>query len=77
MNPSRKLAAQRARTRRKRARRRNGVRVYPLPLSDRAVAGLMTQLIASGLLTAAAASDREQFLAALIRLLERQGAEWA
>ena len=75
--PNSKLAGQRARTLRKRARRRNGVRVYPLPLSDRAVAGLMTQLIADGLLTAAAASDREQFLAALTRLLERQGAEWA
>jgi hypothetical protein len=37
----------------------------------------MQQLIADGLLTAAAASDRERFLAALARLLERQGAEWA
>ena len=75
LNP--KLAAQRARTRRKRARRRNGVLVYPLPLSDRAIVGLTGQLIADGLLTTTAASDREQFLVALTRLLERQGARWA
>jgi len=71
------LAKQRARTRRKRARRRANVRVYPLPLSDRAVAGLMTQLIASGHLTEATATDRACFLAALARLLEEQGTEWA
>ena len=75
--PNRKLASQRRRTRLKRARRRNGIRVYPLPLSDRTVYGLTTQLIVDGLLTTAAASDREQFLVALARLLARQGARWA
>jgi len=75
--PNPKLAAQRLRTKRKRSRRRAGIRVYSLPLSDRAIVGLTGQLIADGLLTTTAASDREQFLVALTRLLERQGAKWA
>jgi hypothetical protein len=75
--PSAALAKQRARTQRKRARRRAGIRVYPLPLTDRAISGLMQQLIASGHLTEATAADRTGFLAALARLLEEQGTEWA
>jgi len=75
--PAAALAQQRARTKRKRARRRAKIRVYPLPLTDRAVSGLMTQLIASGHLTEATAADRACFLAALARLLEEQGTEWA
>jgi hypothetical protein len=75
--PTRRLVSQRARTLRKRARRRAGIRVYPLPLTDRAVSGLVTQLVASGRLTEATAADHACFLAALACLLEAQGTEWA
>jgi hypothetical protein len=73
----RRLAQQRRRSRRWRRRRREKVRVYRLPLSDYAVEGLMTQLIASGRLSARAAADQSCFLTALTQLLEQQGARWA
>lgn len=75
--PTARLLRQRERTRRKRQRRRAKVKSYLLFLSNHAVEGLMNQLIASGHLTERAAADRECFQAALARLLEAQGAEWA
>src|SRR5262249_11742603 len=73
----RRLAQQRRRSRRWRRRRKERVRVYRLPLTDKAVEGLMTQLIVSGRLSARAAADHNCFLTALTQLLEQQGASWA
>lgn len=75
--PTAQLLRQRERTGRKRQRRRAKVKSYILFLSNHAVEGLMNQLIASDYLTERAAADRECFQAALARLLEAQGAEWA
>ena len=74
--PPRKVANRRERSRRARQRRRAKVKAYRLFLSDRAVCGLMNQLVASGCLTARTAADDASFIAALTHLLETQGAEW-
>jgi hypothetical protein len=65
LDPPHDIIARRARSRRARERRRNGVSVYTLPLSDRAVEGLITQLITTERLNEADASDRLRFEAAL------------
>jgi hypothetical protein len=75
--PNPKLAAQRLRTRRKRARRRAGVRVYHLELPNRAVEGMITALIANGRLTATEAQDQRQLERALARWLIEYGQHWA
>jgi hypothetical protein len=77
VDPPRKLANQRARTLRKRARRRAGVRVYHLELPNRAVEGMITALIANGRLTATAAQDQRQLECALARWLVEYGQHWA
>jgi len=76
VDPPRKLVNQRARTLRKRARRRAGVRVYHLELSNRAVEGMITALIANGRLTAAEAQDQRQLERALARWLVEYGQHW-
>jgi hypothetical protein len=76
--PPRRLLHQRARSARARQRRRDKVRAYAVLLSNRAVEGLMQQLIMDGRLSARAAADRACFQAALTRLLEEQGSiAWA
>jgi hypothetical protein len=76
-DPPRKLVNQRARTLRKRARRRAGVRVYHLELPNRAVEGMITALIANGRLTATEAQDQRQLERALARWLVEYGQHWA
>src|SRR5262245_34984923 len=73
----RRLALQRRRSRRWRRRRRERVRVYKVLLSDKAVEGLINQLVTDGLLSPRTAANQNCFLTALTQLLERQGTEWA
>ena len=73
----RRLAQQRRRSRRWRRRRRERVRVYTLLLTDRAIEGLMAQLVRSGRLSQRTVVDQNCFLTALTQLLEEQGTHWA
>jgi hypothetical protein len=72
------LAKQRERTKRKRARRRAGVRVYHIELHDRTVEAVISALVAEQRLTAAeaAALGQSQIEHILAQLLAEQGAEW-
>jgi len=67
------LAGQRARTRRKRARRKAETRVYALPLPDRTVVGLLNALG----LAEAATQDKRQIEHALAWLLVELERHWA
>src|SRR5262245_47298263 len=60
-----------------RARRKNGLHIYRLELSDRAVEGIVDMLIATQKLTDAEAFDHRRIETMLARLLEEQGAQWA
>jgi hypothetical protein len=66
-----------ARQARVRQRRRDGVRVYKLEISDRAVEGLITQLVTTRSLTEREALDHQRVEAELARLLEQQGERWS
>jgi len=70
------LAGQRARTRRKSARRKAETRVYALPLPDRTVEGLLNALVADGRLAEAVASDKRQIEHALAQLLVELERYW-
>jgi len=60
-----------------RARRKNGVHIYRLPLHDIWVEGLITQMIIYGRLTEAEALNHQRVEIELARLLEEQGETWA
>ena len=65
-----------ARKHRQLDRERAGLRRYQLWLSDRAVEGLITQLIITGELTDEQAYDHHKLEAALTTAFERQGLVW-
>jgi hypothetical protein len=60
-----------------RARRKNGIHIYRLELSDRAVEGIVDMLVAAEKLTEAETLDHRCIETMLARLLEEQGARWA
>jgi hypothetical protein len=71
--PPARRAADRRRQAKARERRRNGVRVYPLPLSDRCIETLIMRFVLSGRLTERQALQPRQINRALADLLEEMG----
>jgi uncharacterized protein YaiL (DUF2058 family) len=69
--------ADRKRKHRSLQRKRQGLRRCQLWLSDGALEGLITQLIATNKLDDTTANDHHNVEVALAGLLERQGREWA
>jgi len=71
--PDKRRADDRARQAEKRKRRKNGVRCYSLPLTDRCVERLIMRLILNGRLTEREAMQPRQIDRALADLLEELG----
>jgi hypothetical protein len=69
--------ADRKRKRRSLQRRKAGLRRCQVWISDIALEGLITQLVATNKLSDKAANDHCTVEAAIAQLLERQGREWA
>jgi hypothetical protein len=71
--PDKRRAADRRRQAEQRKRRRNGVRCYSLPLTDRCVERLIVKLILNGRLTEREALQSRHIDRALADLLEEMG----
>ena len=70
------VLARRERVRRSKARRRLGLRVWSLEISDLAMEGLIQQAIHTGHLTEREALDDAAVIRELARMLEEQGRRW-
>ena len=75
--PPARRAQTRARQARHRARQRDGVRIYRLPLRDNWVEGLITQMVLTGRLSESQAFNHQRVEAELAKLLEEQGERWS
>jgi hypothetical protein len=74
--PPAKRRADRTRKRRQLRREKLGLHRCQLWLTDRALEGLITQLVATGKLTDKAANDHRNIETAIAALLEAQGRRW-
>ena len=74
--PPERRAANRRRKRKQLQRQKAGLRRCQLWLSDRAVEGLVAQLIATGRLTDEQAHDHRKLEDGIAQLLEAQGLSW-
>jgi len=72
----RHVLARRERSRRSRARRRKGVRVWPIELPDEAAGNMITALVHLGRLTEAETSDLRRVVEELARQLVWWGEHW-
>lgn len=66
----------RLRSRRSKRRRRLGLRVWPLEISDVAMEGLIAQAVHTGRLSDAETLDERAVIRELGRMLEDQGRRW-
>jgi hypothetical protein len=75
--PAKRRSKNRVNQRAHRERRKNGLRRVQLYLSDRAIEGLLDQMVADKRLADGEANDHSKFERALAALNEAQGRRWA